>query len=419
MEEDLSRDLKKVSFVEPAPTSPQPAATAAAVSFVDKGWPDQEAAGIDYASLTPLSPVVMHRQATINIGTIGHVAHGKSTVVKAISGVQTVRFKTELERNITIKLGYANAKIYRCNNTKCPRPGNYKSYGSAAEASPLCQREGCGGHMELQRHVSFVDCFALHTRVRMADGTVRRVDELSVGDGLMGPDGSVRSIVGDLVRGVKDMYEVRYGQKGDDDERLSFSCTGGHLLVLRIEQPVDEPFLQTASHSYAVRVLSADTAGIEANLHTFATEPAAWDFYNQCDQSAIEFEMTVDSYSIAPPCVTDKARLFYCPPLPSHITSTLSPPLPNKSLHSASRAFTIAPLGPQPFFGFTTDGDERVLLADGLVVHNCPGHDILMATMLNGAAVMDAAMLLIAGNEARIHTHNHAHDRALTSALCC
>lgn len=38
-------------------------------------------------------------------GTIGHVAHGKSTIVKAISGVQTVRFKNELERNITIKLG--------------------------------------------------------------------------------------------------------------------------------------------------------------------------------------------------------------------------------------------------------------------------------------------------------------------------
>lgn len=44
-------------------------------------------------------------------GTIGHVAHGKSTVVKGLSGVQTVRFKNELERNITIKLGYANAKV--------------------------------------------------------------------------------------------------------------------------------------------------------------------------------------------------------------------------------------------------------------------------------------------------------------------
>lgn len=69
--------------------------------------PDPE--NLDISSLTPLSPEIIARQATINIGTIGHVAHGKSTVVKAISGVQTVRFKNELERNITIKLGYANA----------------------------------------------------------------------------------------------------------------------------------------------------------------------------------------------------------------------------------------------------------------------------------------------------------------------
>lgn len=68
-------------------------------------------AAMNLSALTPLSPEVIQRQATVNIGTIGHVAHGKSTVVKAISGVQTVRFKNELERNITIKLGYANAKV--------------------------------------------------------------------------------------------------------------------------------------------------------------------------------------------------------------------------------------------------------------------------------------------------------------------
>ena len=37
--------------------------------------------------LTPLTPEIISRQATINIGTIGHVAHGKSTLVRAISGV--------------------------------------------------------------------------------------------------------------------------------------------------------------------------------------------------------------------------------------------------------------------------------------------------------------------------------------------
>jgi translation initiation factor 2 subunit 3 len=59
----------------------------------------------DPSTLTPHTPEVISKQATINIGTIGHVAHGKSTVVKAISGVNTVRTKPELERNITIKLG--------------------------------------------------------------------------------------------------------------------------------------------------------------------------------------------------------------------------------------------------------------------------------------------------------------------------
>ena len=66
---------------------------------------------LDSQIVSPASTHIMQGQATINVGMIGHVAHGKSTVVRSISGVQTVRFKEEQERNITIKLGYANAKI--------------------------------------------------------------------------------------------------------------------------------------------------------------------------------------------------------------------------------------------------------------------------------------------------------------------
>ena len=42
---------------------------------------------VNIETLTPLTPEIISRQATINIGTIGHVAHGKSTLVRAISGV--------------------------------------------------------------------------------------------------------------------------------------------------------------------------------------------------------------------------------------------------------------------------------------------------------------------------------------------
>lgn len=118
----------------------------------------QDLSTLDVTQLNPLSPEIISRQATINIGTIGHVAHGKSTVVKAISGVQTVRFKNELERNITIKLGYANAKIYKCDSPACPRPDRYRSCGSNKEDVFPCERQGCSGKFRLIRHVSFVDC---------------------------------------------------------------------------------------------------------------------------------------------------------------------------------------------------------------------------------------------------------------------
>ncbi|CAI2315559.1 unnamed protein product [Caenorhabditis sp. 36 PRJEB53466] len=117
---------------------------------------DLDKIGVD--NLNPLTDEVISRQATINIGTIGHVAHGKSTLVKAFSGVHTVKFKRELERNITIKLGYANAKIYRCSNPECPRPGCYRSAGSSTPDRFPCERAGCGGEFTCVRHVSFVDC---------------------------------------------------------------------------------------------------------------------------------------------------------------------------------------------------------------------------------------------------------------------
>lgn len=47
----------------------------------------QDLTNLDVTKLMPLSHKVISRQATINIGTIGHMAHGKSTVVKAISGL--------------------------------------------------------------------------------------------------------------------------------------------------------------------------------------------------------------------------------------------------------------------------------------------------------------------------------------------
>ncbi|KAI9615789.1 hypothetical protein KEM48_005460 [Puccinia striiformis f. sp. tritici PST-130] len=110
---------------------------------------------LDTSQLNPLSPQVISKQATINIGMfyLDRIRFENFYLRRTY-----VRFKNELERNITIKLGYANAKIYKCEESSCARPGCYRSYGSDKEDRPMCDIAGCHGRMKLVRHVSFVDC---------------------------------------------------------------------------------------------------------------------------------------------------------------------------------------------------------------------------------------------------------------------
>jgi len=120
----------------------------------------QDLSTLDITKLTPLSPEVISRQATMNVGTIGHVAHGKSTVVRGLSGVTTIKFKQEKERNITIRLGYANAKLYKCDDPNVPRPDCFRSFGSSEPDLVQCDHPAAkaGSNYKLLRHVSFVDC---------------------------------------------------------------------------------------------------------------------------------------------------------------------------------------------------------------------------------------------------------------------
>lgn len=86
------------------------------------------------------------KQPEANIGTIGHVDHGKTTLVQALTGVWAARHSEELKRGITIKLGYADAAIFKC--PKCELP---KCYTTETKCSH------CGSPTEFVRAVSFVD----------------------------------------------------------------------------------------------------------------------------------------------------------------------------------------------------------------------------------------------------------------------
>lgn len=86
------------------------------------------------------------KQPEVNIGTIGHVDHGKTTLVQAMTGVWASRHSEELKRGITIKLGYADMPIYKC--PKCEAPRNYSN-------KPVCP--SCSSEAVFVRAISFVD----------------------------------------------------------------------------------------------------------------------------------------------------------------------------------------------------------------------------------------------------------------------
>ena len=71
-----------------------------AIPVDEMGLAIQDLAKLDIEKLTPLTREVIARQATINVGTIGHVAHGKSTVVRSLTDVKTQKHKSEKERTI-------------------------------------------------------------------------------------------------------------------------------------------------------------------------------------------------------------------------------------------------------------------------------------------------------------------------------
>lgn len=85
-------------------------------------------------------------QPEVNIGMVGHVDHGKTTLTEKLSQVWTDKHSEEIKRGISIRLGYADTAFYKC--PKCPPPG-------CTSIQTVCAH--CGSETELQRAVSFVD----------------------------------------------------------------------------------------------------------------------------------------------------------------------------------------------------------------------------------------------------------------------
>lgn len=96
---------------------------------------------------------IIKNQAIFNCGTAGHVSHGKSTLVHALTGTRTQKHKKEQEKNITIRLGYANSKLYLN-----PRTGAVYSLPSNIGMSANACDPDTQEPLQHLSTISFVDC---------------------------------------------------------------------------------------------------------------------------------------------------------------------------------------------------------------------------------------------------------------------
>jgi translation initiation factor 2 subunit 3 len=88
-------------------------------------------------------------QPEVNIGLVGHVDHGKTTLTQALTSVWTDTHSEEIKRGITIRLGYANTTIYKLKDTPAPECYTTNPKGKPADVLRAISIVDAPGHESL------------------------------------------------------------------------------------------------------------------------------------------------------------------------------------------------------------------------------------------------------------------------------
>ncbi|MBK6852599.1 MAG: SelB C-terminal domain-containing protein [Burkholderiales bacterium] len=176
------------------------------------------------------------------VGTAGHIDHGKTTLVKALTGVDTDRLPEEKKRGISIELGYAFLDV----------PGDASPASADAPQPPRGTEEGAGGRGPAR--LGFIDVPGherlVHTMLAGASGITLALLLVAADDGVM-PQTlehlAVLSLLG-IRRGAVVITKI---DRADAARRAEVRTQVANLLVELGDAAtlVDAPVFELCAHS--------------------------------------------------------------------------------------------------------------------------------------------------------------------------
>jgi selenocysteine-specific elongation factor len=189
----------------------------------------------------------MGPNAVMIVGTAGHIDHGKTTLVRALTGVDTDRLKEEKARGISIELGYAYTPLPNGDVLGfVDVPGHERLVHTMASGACgidfalLVVAADDGPMPQTREHVAILRLFGV-ARGAVAITKVDRVDEGRV----QAVEADVRALLAPTVFAGAPMFRVNAVNEGDD---------GTRLLKEHLRQTAASPSRKTADDARLFRL---------------------------------------------------------------------------------------------------------------------------------------------------------------------
>ncbi|MFP5331985.1 MAG: selenocysteine-specific translation elongation factor [Acidimicrobiia bacterium] len=208
------------------------------------------------------------------VGTAGHVDHGKSTLVQALSGRDPDRWQEEKERGLTIDLGFAWSEIGGTEVSFVDVPGheryskNMLAGIEAIDVALLVVAADEGWMPQSEEHLAVLDLLEVDravvalTKVDRVDDELADLAELEVSEHLEGT----------TLQGAEVVRVAAVGGRGLDDLRAALNRALGGLPEPDLGRPrlwVDRSFSAVGAGTVVTGTLLGGSLGVDMKLGIF------------------------------------------------------------------------------------------------------------------------------------------------------